>query len=412
MLGKAIHAAIGVTLVVIAVCCAAFEPALAHGEKAQPAAVRLSSVHWYDHEAHAKPVALSVNQDASITGKFHLSSVWPEKLAAPKLAILHTASPDPGMIRTRTQINGDLQTGPASLERGKSYAYRIDLRARNPGRFHIHPVLHLAGGASLIGPGHWFEVSGDVTEFIGGDGRAAAAEFGGAQFDIGGTEVRLIAWLIAVLLWIGLALIVWRRGSSSVGKRSGRANKSSSSVLLGHRSLQALFVSGTVAALLAANHFGAFDPGLFGKRLQGSVTIEPLPEPISPIAAEIKEASYSIPGRALALRISVRNDTETALTLAALTTSYVEFTNPDNQWGARVRQQASRQHLVVRGGPIEAGKTAMLEVLAQDVIWETERLADLEPSRVHRFSGLLQFFTPKGDRIMAETAGSMSLSYR
>jgi hypothetical protein len=129
-------------------------PAFAHGERAQTANLRMRTVNWYDTEITPKQVA--VGEEMIIRGKFETSKYWPEHVPSVTGRVyLNVGAAGPKYIKVRSTINGKSMFQSTQLELGKHYEYEIVLKARTPGRFHLHPVLNVLDSGGLIGPGYW-----------------------------------------------------------------------------------------------------------------------------------------------------------------------------------------------------------------------------------------------------------------
>ena len=138
--------------------------ALAHGERAQEPSLRLSTIQWYDTKWSTDHVA--VNGELTVTGRFHIMENWPLEIASPAgLTFLNVGVPGPVFIRTATSINGVNGVSSMSLALGQDYEYRIVLKGRVPGRYHVHPMLDVRDTGPILGPGKWVSIAGDPAAF-------------------------------------------------------------------------------------------------------------------------------------------------------------------------------------------------------------------------------------------------------
>lgn len=135
----------------------------AHGEKFQQADLRMRSIHWYDTEISQSTA--EINDAVTLKGKFYVSTNWPDTLSKPPRVFAHTGATEPVLLRLSSKINGVRQVALMNLELGGYYEYKMALKARLPGRSHIHPVLHIDDAGPLIGPGKWIEVEGNAADF-------------------------------------------------------------------------------------------------------------------------------------------------------------------------------------------------------------------------------------------------------
>ena len=373
--------------------CLANTGARAHGESAQAADTRLRAVHWYDTQASAQTAG--INQSLTLTGKFYLAADWPETLPLPEQAILYTGSPETGLVRVRTEINGVAQRTPMRLSPGGSYAYEIEMRAYKPGRTHVHPVLHFGGGAMLTGPGHWLEVSGDPALFTRFDAAGAGSEFGAVTAAWSDGLAALAGWVLFALLWLAAATIVarWLQRPGLFWASTGL-----------------LVVIVAVVGWLGGMRLDR--PGVASMQI---VSINPLARPSDTLSVKLIDAVYSVPARSLAMQMDVTNRTSRDLQLGEFTIAYARFVNPAVDGPSKTpgpNAAVSREGLSTAGDPISAGETKRLQVAVRDVIWETERLMELKGAGRHKFSALLHFFAPNGERRLHEIVGELSLEYQ
>ena len=108
---------------------------------------------------------LNVNDEVVITGKFHVAEDWPRGVPKPDAAYLNVSSPGPVFVRTERYLNGEASASSAALKLGGDYDFKIVLKARLPGRYHLHPFFNLHDAGAVMGPGHWFEVLGGSGSF-------------------------------------------------------------------------------------------------------------------------------------------------------------------------------------------------------------------------------------------------------
>jgi len=137
--------------------------ALAHGEKALEPFIRMRTIQWYD--VMWSKDKLNVNDEVVITGKFHVAEDWPRGVPKPDATYLNVSSPGPVFVRTERYLNGQASVSSAALKLGGDYDFKIVLKARLPGRYHLHPFFNLHDAGAMMGPGHWFEVVGDPAAF-------------------------------------------------------------------------------------------------------------------------------------------------------------------------------------------------------------------------------------------------------
>jgi len=137
--------------------------ASAHGEKSQAAFMRMRTIHWIDLSWSKERV--NVNDFVEVKGKFHVFEGWPETVAEPDDAFLNIGIPGPVFIRKESYIGGQLVPRSVKLDIGKTYDFRVLLKARRPGDWHVHTMINVQGGGPIIGPGKWISIDGSMGDF-------------------------------------------------------------------------------------------------------------------------------------------------------------------------------------------------------------------------------------------------------
>jgi len=138
--------------------------ASAHGEKSQAAFMRMRTIHWFDLNWSKDEVA--VNDTMTISGKFHVFAGWPETVDKPEVSFLNIGIPGPVFIRAGSWIGGQLVPRSVSLELGDTYEFKVLLKARRPGDWHVHTMMNVEGGGPIIGPGKWVTITGTMGDFV------------------------------------------------------------------------------------------------------------------------------------------------------------------------------------------------------------------------------------------------------
>ena len=153
-------------IAIIAVASASWLPvstAWAHGERSLEPFVRMRTIQWYDVAWSKSDV--SVNDELVVTGKFHVAEDWPNNIRRPDMAYLGLISPGPVFVRKERYINGEAHLNSLALEVGRDYEFKIILKARIPGRYHVHPSMNLLDTGNVAGPGQWVEITGNAQSF-------------------------------------------------------------------------------------------------------------------------------------------------------------------------------------------------------------------------------------------------------
>lgn len=141
-----------------------FSPELfAHGERALEPFIRMRTIQWYDIQW--SKASVDVNQEIVLSGRFHVAEDWPNAMIKPDSAFLNLAIPTPVLIRTATYINGLAVNNSMGLKLGGDYEFKMVLKGRGPGRYHIHPMMNLRDIGVIVGPGMWIDVQGNAADF-------------------------------------------------------------------------------------------------------------------------------------------------------------------------------------------------------------------------------------------------------
>src|SRR5262245_58043011 len=153
-----------ITVLLTTLCLAQALPASAHGERAQEPYLRTRTAHWYDVKWSVDKLA--VNDTITVSGKFRLFGDWPDAVQLPHTVFVSNATPGPVFARVESYLNGvPARQSFRDLEVGRDYEYKMVLKGRMPGRFHVHPMIAVKGSGPLVGPGKWIEVSGSHAAF-------------------------------------------------------------------------------------------------------------------------------------------------------------------------------------------------------------------------------------------------------
>ncbi len=383
-------------------------PVGAHGEKAQEAFLRMRSLHWFDTEI--SPRQGSINDIVTVTGKFRTSKAWPMAIAQPDVAFLNIGVPGPMFVRLESFINDVNMVNSTKFELGATYEYKVVLKARRPGRFHIHPLMNIQDAGPLVGPGVWVDIAGDPAHFkhevtaLTGDvvdletyGLANVVRWHALWFVIGA------AWLVYWLFFKGRLLLPRYRKVAMLGD-----DADSMITPMDRR-----FALGLLAATLTITAFGFYWADAkypVTVPLQtGRVIVPPLPEPDATVDLKLKEAKYEIPGRRLTIQTTITNDTDNGVQVGEFATANVRFIND-----AVLDIQPIDSHdlvapsgLRIEGGPIPAGESRAITLIAEDALWETHRLSRLIYDPDSRFAGLVFLYDDQGNRSVVEVEGPM-----
>ena len=189
---------LGVGVAVAATTLPAATPASAHGERSQQAFLRMRTFNWYD--VKWSKTELNVNEEMELTGKVHAFSGWPQAVAKPEESFLNVGEPGPVLIRKSAFVSGVPAPRTFSIEVGHDYEYKLVLKARRQGRYHVHVQINVKDGGPIVGPGQWITIKGDMANFTNDvtllDGTTIDLE----HYGIGWTMTYHFLWMAAAAI--------------------------------------------------------------------------------------------------------------------------------------------------------------------------------------------------------------------
>jgi len=375
--------------------------ASAHGEKSQAAFMRMRTIHWYDLKWSKEKV--NVNEEVEVTGKFHVFEGWPETVDAPEHAFLNIGIPGPVFIRKASYIGGQLVPRSVRLEIGKTYDFKVVLKARRPGDWHVHTMMNVKGGGPIIGPGKWLTIEGSM-----GDFKNPLTTLTGQSIDLETYNLENTYFWHTVWFGIGLAwMLYWVRRPVFLHRfllvNAGRANELVSD---GDRKVGMLFAAGTVLlvvfAMTSANSKYPITIPLQAGTMRG---IKPAVDEKSVVSVKVEDATYRVPGRAMRMKLTMTNNGNAPVRLGEFYTASVRFLNSEvykDTTGYPEDLLAEDGLQVSDNSPLAPGETRTVEVQASDAAWEVYRLADIIYDPDSRFAGLLFFFDAAGNRTISQ----------
>lgn len=383
---------------------------LAHGERAQQAGLRMRTFNWMDF--NVTTTKLAVNEEIKLSGKFVPSIWWPEHMASPEgKAYLNVSSPGPAFVRINSQVNGVPTIRSQQYKLGETYEYEITLKARIPGRYHLHPILNVQDTGPVIGPGRWVEVTGDQDDFVN-----TVTTLTGKTIDLESVGLKEFLWLHAFWFIVAVAWIYyWFRKLPVVMPRfkivQERGDEGGNELITMQDMVVSLgfFVFTLVA--ITVGYFIAQEQHPITTPLQTSTievpTIFELPDHLD---IQLIEARYRIPGRSFKVELDITNKSNSTYQLGEFLTANIRFINKDVRPDIEPQDEndlIAKSGLVVEGGPIKPGQTTRIIMYADDALWETYRLTSLIYDPDSRFAAMLFFFDENGERVYYEVGGPM-----
>jgi methane/ammonia monooxygenase subunit B len=385
--------------------------ASAHGEKSQAAFMRMRTIHWFD--LHWSKEKVAVNDNVEISGKFHVFEGWPESVREPNVAFLNIGIPGPVFIRKESYIGGQLVPRSVRLEIGKTYEFRVVLKARRPGDWHVHTMMNVEGGGPIIGPGKWITIEGGrfadfknpITTLTGQTVDLETYQESNIAFWHVFWAVFGVAWIV---YWVRRPVFLPRYLLAEAGRADELVSPLDRKVGIGFAAATVLIV---VASMSAANGKYPITIPLQAGTMRGMVPIE---DKKSTVAVKVEDATYRVPGRAMRMKLTITNNGNSAVRLGEFYTASVRFLDSSvfkDTTGYPEDLLAEDGLTVSDNSPLAPGESRTVEVTASDAAWEVYRLSDIIYDPDSRFAGLLFFFDAGGNRIISQVDAPLIPSF-
>ncbi|HVP20911.1 MAG TPA: bacterial ammonia monooxygenase, subunit AmoB [Anaerolineaceae bacterium] len=395
---------ITVTLWALSCLMASQNSAYAHGEKALEPFIRMRTIQWYD--VRWSQEQLKINDEVVITGKFHVAEDWPRSVPKPDATYLNVSTPGPVFIRTERYLNGQPWVSSAALKLGGDYDFKIVLKARLPGRFHIHPFFNLHDAGSVMGPGHWLEIAGDSASFSNPvktlNGDVVDMESYGFANGVSWHVFWIVLGSAWLLWWVRRPLFIPRYKMLQAGNEDALITSLDKTIAKAILVVVPMFVLGAYA--MTDSQYPNAIP------LQAALDqIEPLTPEVNNglVQVKVKRSEYHVPGRAMILTAQIHNLSDQPVQVGEFASGNLRFIN--NTVG--MAYQDHGDPLVAQTGlkvdspdPIQPGETRTVQIEAADSLWETEQLDGLFRDADSRLGGLLFLYDATGKRYVASVA--------
>ena len=398
--GAAIGAAsLAVTLVVDVA------PAAAHGERSQEPFLRMRSIQWYDMKW--QPKVTKVNDIATMTGKFHLAEDWPRAVGKPGRAFFNVGSPSPVFVRLSTKLNGHPTFISGPLEIGRDYEFEVKLKARIPGRHHMHAMVNVKDAGPIAGPASWMNISGSWDDFTNPITTLTGKNIDLETFNFSNGIFWHLVWLGLGCFWIGyfVAKPMFLPRSRVLLAYGDELLTSPTDRKVG------LVVAILTCAIVWGGYRYTETVHPYTVPIQaGESKVEPLPIAPNPVAIKVTHANYDVPGRALRVTMEITNNGDSPVSIGEFTTAGVRFVN---KLGQTHLDPDYPRELVATGlsmdddRAVQPGETREVKMEAKDALWEVQRLMALLGDPESRFGGLLMTWDEQGNRYINSIAGAV-----
>ena len=380
--------------------------ASAHGEKSQAAFMRMRTIHWFDLNWSKETVA--VNDTVEISGKFHVFDGWPETVDKPEVSFLNIGIPGPTFIRAESYIGDKLVPRSVALELGETYSFRVVLKARRPGEWHVHTMMNVQGGGPIIGPGKWIAVTGSMGSFVNPLTTLTGVTLDLETFNTGTIWGWHVLWFVLGIAWMAY----FCRGPVFLPRfmmvRAGRAGEL---ITPTDRKVAIAFTVGTLVVTLfgysnANSNFPVTIP-LQAGTMRGMVPLEGV---MGNVHVKVDDATYRVPGRAMTMTLTIHNGEDSAVRIGEFMSGAVRFMEPDvfvDESGYPEDLLAPEGLTVSDNSPLQPNETRTVTVTASDAAWEIYRLSDIIYDPDSRFAGQLYFFDDAGNRSITIIEGPL-----
>jgi methane/ammonia monooxygenase subunit B len=361
--------------------------------------MRMRTIHWFDLNWSKDTVP--VNDTMTISGKFHVFAGWPETVDLPDISFLNIGIPGPVFIRQGSWIGGQLVPRSVSLELGETYEFKVLLKARRPGDWHVHTMMNVKGGGPIIGPGKWVTVTGSMGSFVNPVTTLLGDTINLETYNLSNTYFWHAFWYAIGLAWLGY----WARKPLFVPRHIAmEAGKADSLITAGDKKVGVGFAVATMAivafTMSSTNAAYPVTTPLQAGLLRG---MKPIEMPAKTINVKVEDATYRVPGRAMQMTLTITNNGDSSIRLGEFNTAGVRFLDAKvhvDETGYPDDLLAEEGLTVSDNSPLAPGQTRTINVTASDAAWEVYRLADLIYDPDSRFAGLLFFTNESGNREM------------
>lgn len=381
---------------------------MAHGEKALEPFIRMRTIQWYDVKWDKQ--IFNVNDEVSVSGKFHVAEDWPISVPKPEATFLNISTPGPVLIRTERYLNGKPFMNSVALQPGGDYDFKIVLKGRLPGRYHIHPFFNLKDAGQVMGPGVWLEIAGTAADFSN-----EIKTINGELIDM--ESYGLSNGIFWHLFWGALAtawLLWWLRRPLFIPRyKMLQAGLEDELVTSNDRLIAKVMLVGVPVLVLAVNAMTTSEyPNTIP--LQASLDrILPLPAQVNAgiVDVETLKAEYRIPERMMTFTLKINNRSENPVQIGEFMSANVHFLNKELQasyQGDAGTMTAPEGLSLENPAPIQPGEQRTMTITSSDALWESEKLDGLIRDADSRIGGLLFLYdTVVGERYISSISAAV-----
>jgi len=363
--------------------------AQAHGEKALEPFIRMRTIQWYDVQWSTQK--FNVDDEVSVSGKFHVAEDWPISVPKPEASFLNISTPGPVLIRTERYLNGKPWVNSVALQPGGDYEFKVVLKGRLPGRYHIHPFFNLKDAGQVMGPGAWLEIGGQASDFSNTIKTISGEAIDMESFGLSNGIFWHLFWGLLAAAW----LIWWVRRPLFISRyRMLEAGLEHELVTKNDKLIAKLILVGVPVLVLVLNEMTANRHPDAIPLQAGLDQILPLPAQVNAgtVNVDTLKAEYNVAQRSMVLQVKVDNRSQSRVRIGEFSTSNVHFLNPALSLSGVMTDDddiTSQGLSIDDDKPIEPGEQRVVTLIARDAAWESEKLDGLIRDADSRIGGLL-----------------------
>lgn len=363
--------------------------AQAHGEKALEPFIRMRTIQWYDVQWSTQK--FNVDDEVSVSGKFHVAEDWPISVPKPEASFLNISTPGPVLIRTERYLNGKPWVNSVALQPGGDYEFKVVLKGRLPGRYHIHPFFNLKDAGQVMGPGAWLEIGGAASDFSNTIKTISGEAIDMESFGLSNGIFWHLFWGFLAAAW----LIWWVRRPLFISRyRMLEAGLEHELVTKNDKLIAKLILVGVPVLVLVLNEITA-------NRYPDAIPLQAGLDQILPLPAQVNagtvnvdtlKAEYNVAQRSMVLQVKVDNRSQSPVRIGEFSTSNVHFLNPALSLSGVMTgdDDITSQGLSIDDDkPIEPDEQRVVTLVVRDAAWEVEKLDGLIRDADSRIGGLL-----------------------
>jgi methane/ammonia monooxygenase subunit B len=371
--------------------------AFAHGEAADEPFLKDLTVAFYD--VHISPTAIKVGEPVTITGAVKILETWPYTLDPPQTAYITPVVPGPVFALVDREVNGTPTPGSILVDKGGTYHFKMVIRGRHPGDWHVHPGIAIQGTGTLIGPGEWVKVEPgaepfkmDVTLLTG---QTVNLEHYGGSFVWWWSFAGFIVGMVWMVYWTVPKRTVTRLAVTTQIPVNDDAPDIGLITPRDHMWMDLL--AGVIIVMLVGGW--AYMAAKFPVRLpQQTVRFTPDVVDSTTHSAQVMKATSTYDDRTdtLLIDLAVKNNGTTPLSLKQYIMAMATFVNGDKD----AQGKAGPAHYVgpmqvEPDTPIQPGEIGKVQLKISSPLFDEERLIPLHDPQ-ERIAGLLRFTDPQG----------------